>query len=68
MKRNVGNIDRIVRVSAAFVVSGLYFSNLISGSLAVILGVGAVVMLVTGLSGWCGLYSIFGYESCKTEE
>ena len=31
MRKNMGNTDRIIRVIVAAVVTGLFFSNLVSG-------------------------------------
>ncbi|SDN87485.1 Protein of unknown function [Lutimaribacter pacificus] len=60
MTKNVGNIDRIVRV-----VIGVL---LIIGAL---MGYGwwmwiGVVPLATGLMGSCLLYSLLGINTCKT--
>ena len=68
MKKNMGKIDRIVRALLVLIVIGLYYSNTISGTLAVVLLVGAAVFLFTSFVGWCGVYSIFGITTCKVEE
>jgi uncharacterized membrane protein YtjA (UPF0391 family) len=54
--KNMGTVDRIVRLVLALVVAILYFAGLISGTAAIILGVIAVVFLVTSLVGTCPLY------------
>jgi hypothetical protein len=59
MTKNVGTVDRIIRVLLAAVVAVLYFSGVISGTLAIILGILAVVLLVTALIGFCPLYAPF---------
>lgn len=56
MKKNMGNIDRIIRVSLAVLVVILYFANVISGTWAVILGIVALVFLLTSFVGFCPLY------------
>jgi hypothetical protein len=68
MTKNMGNIDRIVRVLAAVVVAVLYFTNVISGTLAIILGVVAGIFILTSLVGTCPLYLPFGIKTCKTTE
>ena len=59
MKQNMGSADRIVRVVLAIVVAILYFTNLISGTAAIILGVLAIIFLLTSAVGFCPLYAPF---------
>ena len=68
MKRNVGKIDRLVRVLVAIAVAVLIFSNVVSGTGALILAILGVVVLFTGLSGFCGLYTPFGIDTRKNKE
>ena len=56
MKQNMGSFDKLVRVLVAAVIAILYFTNQISGTVAVILGVLAVVFLLTSAIGFCPLY------------
>ncbi|HQV68973.1 MAG: DUF2892 domain-containing protein [Anaerolineae bacterium] len=56
MKKNMGTIDRVVRVVVALVVGYLILSGSITGALAIILGVLAVVFLATSAMGSCPLY------------
>ena len=64
MKKNMGTVDRGVRVLAALVVGWLIFNGTISGTLAIVLGVFAVVFLLTSLIGWCPAYLPFGLSTC----
>ena len=65
MKTNMGSTDRIVRVIIALVIAGLYFSNVISGVLGIVLMVLAVVFLATSLLKTCPLYLPFGISTCE---
>jgi len=65
--KNMGSIDRILRVVAALVVGILYFANVISGTLAIVLLVFAAVFLITSLVSTCPLYLPFGIKTCKTK-
>lgn len=65
MKKNMGTIDRIIRVSLAVLVAILYFTDVISGTWAIILGILAVVFLATSLIGFCPLYLPFGISTRK---
>jgi hypothetical protein len=61
MKKNVGGIDRILRlvVGLAVIGWGVYAQNW--------LGAIGVIPLFTALIGWCPAYLPFGISSCKTE-
>lgn len=65
MKKNMGNIDRSLRVIIALVVAILYFAGLISGTVAIILGILAAVFILTSLVGTCPLYLPFGLSTKK---
>lgn len=65
MKKNMGVVDRIIRVSLAVLVGVLYFTNVISGTWAIILGVLSIVFLLTSLVSFCPLYTIFGISTRK---
>ena len=56
MRRNVGMIDRIIRVSAAIIILLLYFTNVIQGQVAILLGIAAIVLLFTSISSFCPCY------------
>ena len=65
MKKNMGNMDRIIRTLIVLVVAALYFTNVIGGTLAIVLGAVAGIFLLTSLVSFCPLYAIFGISSCK---
>jgi hypothetical protein len=56
MTQNMGMIDRAIRGLVAVVVVGLYFSGMITGTVAIVLGIVGLVMLGTCLVGSCPLY------------
>jgi hypothetical protein len=56
MKQNMGTIDRVIRVILAIVVLVLYLTGNISGTAAIILGIFAVIFVLTSLVGFCPLY------------
>ncbi|MHB8054898.1 MAG: YgaP family membrane protein, partial [Candidatus Aminicenantales bacterium] len=56
MKTNMGLIDQGIRLILAAVIAVLYITKQISGTLAVILGILAVIFVVTSLCGFCPLY------------
>ena len=63
MKRNMGIADRVVRIALAAVVAVLYFTHQLPMVAAIILGILAVVFLVTGIVGVCPLYLLFGIST-----
>ncbi len=64
MKRNVGTIDRVIRIGIALIIGVLYLTGQLSGTAAVILGVVALIFLITGLFGSCPLYAALGMSTC----
>jgi hypothetical protein len=68
MKKNIGTIDKVIRILIAVVVVALYFSNVISGTLAIILLALSAILVVTSLIGFCPLYWPFGLSSTKKEK
>lgn len=68
MKKNMGSADRIIRVVIALVIATLYFMEVITGTLAIVLSVLAIVFILTSLVSTCPLYMPFGLRTCKTEE
>jgi hypothetical protein len=59
MKANEGTIDRLLRVLAGLAVLSLVFIGPKTPW-----GYLGLVPLVTGVVGWCPLYSILGISSC----
>ncbi len=68
MKKNMGNVDRIVRLLIVAVIAVLYFTNVISGTLALILGIVAVIFALTSVVSFCPLYTIFGLRTRPKSE
>jgi len=65
MKKNMGTLDRIIRLVVAAVIAVLYFTKTLSGLPAIILGVLAVIFVVTSFVGFCPLYLPFGLSTHK---
>jgi hypothetical protein len=68
MKKNVGTIDMVIRLLIALVIIVLYFTNVIGGTLAVILFIVAAIMVLTSIFGICPAWMLFGISTCKKEE
>lgn len=63
MTRNVGGIDRILRI----VIGIALIVGAITGTIGVWGWIG-IVPLATGLIGWCPPYAIFGINTCKAKQ
>ncbi|GMN10326.1 DUF2892 domain-containing protein [Croceitalea sp. MTPC9] len=68
MKKNMGNADRIIRIVAALAVIGLYYFNIISGTIAYVLLALSAIFVLTSFVSFCPLYSIFGLNTCKVKK
>lgn len=68
MTKNMGSADRIIRVIIAAIVSILYFTGTISGTLGIVLLVLAGVFVLTSLISFCPLYAPFGIKTCKIND
>jgi len=59
MKRNMGNTDRIVRLLLAAVVAALYFTDVVTGTLGIVLLAVAAIFVLTSFVSFCPLYAPF---------
>ena len=67
MKKNMGTIDRVIRLIIVAAIAALYFAGQLSGLALIILGIVAVAFLLTSLIGWCPIYYPFGLSTCKKD-
>ena len=65
MKRNMSDIDRIVRVAAATLFTYLYFGGIVTGALGLILVGLAAVLTFTAIVAFCPLYAPFKLSTYK---
>lgn len=63
MKKNIGALDKVLRLIVVVVIAVLYFNNTISGARATLLGALAVVFLLTSLISFCPIYLPFGINT-----
>lgn len=68
MKKNMGNTDKIFRIIIALLFAGLYFTDVTSGTLGIVLMVLAVVFAVTSFISFCPLYTLFGLNTCPVKK
>jgi hypothetical protein len=61
----MGSADRIIRFLVAVVIAILFFTKQITGTLGIILGILAIIFLLTSLVGFCPLYVPFKLSTKK---
>lgn len=66
MKRNLSNIDRVLRVALAALFAYLFFSGVVTGAFGVVLLVLGLVFLVTAIVSFCPLYGLFKFSTFKS--
>jgi hypothetical protein len=67
MKKNVGTIDKTVRILIAVVMVVLYFTHVISGVSGIILLALSGVLVVTSLMSFCPIWYALGLSTQKKE-
>ena len=66
MKKNMGILDKSIRIIVAVILAVLYFTGTVTGTFGyVFLGRAAIFLLTSSIS-FCPLYAPFGISSCKT--
>lgn len=65
MKRNMSNLDRIIRAIVAVLFAYLYFGGIVTGGLGIVLVVVGAVLLLTAIIGFCPLYVLFKISTLK---
>ncbi len=63
MKKNIHQMERVVRVVVGIVLITMAFVG--PANLWFLLG---AIPLATGLIGWCPPYALFGISTCKLEK
>ena len=63
MTKNMGNLDRAVRLFVVLAIGIVYLMGQLSGTLAIVLSVVAVAFLLTSLVGTCPAYLPFGLST-----
>lgn len=63
MTKNMGNLDRAVRLVIVLAIGIAYLMGQLSGTLPIVLGVVAVAFLLTSLVGTCPAYMPLGLST-----
>jgi len=65
MKPNIGSVDKIVRILIAIIIAVIYFTGMISGTIAIILLIFASIFILTSFISFCPLYIPFRISTRK---
>ena len=68
MKRNMGAVDRLVRLVVALLIIIAYYQEIVTGILAIVILIVSGIFVLTSLVSVCPLYSIFGIKTCPAEK
>jgi hypothetical protein len=67
MKKNLGSIDKVIRILIAAVVVVLYFTKVISGTLGIVLLIVAGIIALTAIIDFCPIWAVLGINTKKKE-
>ncbi len=67
MKKNMGTIDKVIRIALAVLFVVLFLTHVVSGTLGYILLALAAIFVITSLIGFCPLYLPFKINTGKKE-
>ena len=62
MKANMGSADKAVRIILAIAIGVLYYFNIISVTVAIVLGILAIIFVITSFISFCTLYAPFRFS------
>ena len=65
LNKNMGSTDKIIRVLLAIIGAVLIFTGVVQGTLAWVVGILAVVFVLTSLVSFCPLYLPFKISTRK---
>ena len=67
MKKNMGATDKLIRSIIGIIIAILYYSGIITGTLAIVLLAFAIIFLLTSFISFCPLYTLLGINTNKKE-
>ncbi|GIK69769.1 MAG: DUF2892 domain-containing protein [Bacteroidetes bacterium] len=67
MKKNMGTADKVIRILIAIIITALYITSTISGTLAIVLLILSGIFIATSFIGFCPLYTLFKINTHKNK-
>jgi hypothetical protein len=68
MKRNMGTADQAIRLLLAVIIIVTYFSNIITGTVGLVLLALAGVFVLTSIAGFCPFYSVLNINTSEAKK
>ena len=68
MKKNVSPFDKAIRVLLAIVLGVLILTNQVTGTLAIVFSILAIVLLLTSFLSFCPIYAMLNLSTLKKSE
>ena len=65
MKKNMGNTDRLIRIAISAVLLIVSLFGQLPSTLNAIALIVAAILILTSFTSFCGLYTLFGWNTCK---
>jgi hypothetical protein len=67
-RKNCGTKDRVTRVVVGALIGAAYLMGYIQGTVALVLGIVALVMVGTGAAGYCAIYEPLGIDTREEKD
>jgi hypothetical protein len=68
LRVNEGPIDRIARIAAGAALLAIAVLGLVASPLSLVAGALGAILLLTGVTGFCPLYAVFGVSTCPVKQ
>jgi len=65
MEKNMGTLDRLIRLIIAAILIALITLKVLTGIWMIVGAIIAVIFVVTSVIGFCPLYKLIGISTCK---
>ncbi len=65
MNKNIGKVDKIIRIIAAVIISMVYITGAVPGKLGFILLTIGGILLITAVIDFCPLYKLLKFKGTK---
>ena len=67
MNKNIGTVDKIIRIIAAVIISMVYITGAFPGIIGLILLIIGGILLLTAIIDFCPLYKVCKFKGTKKE-
>lgn len=67
MSQNESTSDRVIRFVLGAVLVYAWYAALVTGVVAIVVAAVGIILLITGIVGWCPIYSLFGSGTSQSQ-